>query len=69
MLIAASSYSTAAGLVSHTRDMGLTTVLSLGSQTPKRSGLPVHEGLTKQFPAETSNVTGILNQLNDRFLS
>lgn len=29
----------------------------------------MHKGLTRQFPAETSNVTGILNQLSSPFLS
>lgn len=55
--------------MSHTRDIGLTTYSSLDSRTPEKSGLPVFKGLTRQLSAETSNVTGILEQLNARFLS
>lgn len=54
----------AARQVSHTRDIGLTTYSSLDSQIPDKSGLPVFKGLTRQLSAETSNVTGILEQLN-----
>lgn len=60
----------AAGQVSHTEDIVPTMSFSLDIQA-RKSGLIVHpvpKGLTRYLPAETSGVTGILKQLDNRFL-
>lgn len=56
--------------MSHTEDIVLTTSFSLDTQAQK-SGLIVHpvlKRLTRYLPAETFGVTGILKQLDKRFL-